>query len=708
MPDAIPDPPGLAPPWWRTAALVGPLLLALGVLYGWQSWQQAKEEQTQQLATVAELIERAADRYFLQIQGSLALMAEELIAEGALGDLSRAHRELARFKENHTEILAANLLALDGRILATSATPRLTGLPSTAAERDFPRIVASLDPKQPLELTRPLFGPVVKRWILPMRFTVSDGQGRPLAFIVAAAPVEMLQSFWSNAPVIAKAAVSLVRDDGYLISRYPIPGGAEPAEVYGKPRVGAVFRYISANGWPASGYVEGATTFSNEPSASVFKRLEHFPVTLVVATPLSEIRAIWWGRVKFPLFFGVILTGLWGVVWRVLHRREQRWAAERQAREDRLRMSEALLERTGRMAAVGGWAVDLATGQTTWSAQTRRIHEVADDFVPTFDTALSFYDLDARRQIEAAVERGRRDGTPWDLELPLRTATGRSLWVRAKGEVESAGEVPVRLIGTVQDVTADRQRRIDLQQEQALRAQAERHAIELDHLLRERGEMLDVLAHEVRQPLNNASAALQSATAALARVDPPVTRQSLDRARHVLTQVVGSLDNTLAMATLLATTRDLRREDTDIDLLVDLAIGDLPTGEQERVRVQRDTPTRTAAMDLGLMRLALRNLLMNAVLHGRPGAVITVRIADSDAPLALLIEVANEGPPLDPALLPRLFERGVRGGHRDRPGLGIGLYIIRRVMELHGGEVVVIPRSDGVTMRLVLDQSTPP
>ena len=224
--------------------------------------------------------------------------------------------------------------------------------------------------------------------------------------------------------------------------------------------------------------------------------------------------------------------------------------------------------------------------------------------------------------------------------------------------------------------------------------------------LSERSEMLDVLAHEVRQPLNNASAALQAAALVFKSGGNSVAAEPLQRAGAVLSEVQSSIDNTLAVAALLVG-QGLAREDSDIDALVAVAIADLPPAEAGRVRVERATSTRTASMDVSLMRLALRNLLSNALKYSPRSAPVVVRVADSDEPLALLIDVIDSGPGIPGELLTRLFERGDRrpqaAGVRRQ---GLGLYIVRRVMELHGGSVQLVRNgAGGATMRLVIDQA---
>jgi PAS domain S-box-containing protein len=375
--------------------------------------------------------------------------------------------------------------------------------------------------------------------------------------------------------------------------------------------------------------------------------------------------------------------------------------------EAALRESLAALDRTGRLARVGGWQYDLRTGVSTWSSQIRDIYEVGAEYVPMHQANMEFFEPAGRLLLADAVDRCARDGTSWDLELPFTSARGRALWVRSFGEreLDSESGVPVRLVGALQDITEQRLRKAELLQEQTLRAQVEQHARDLGAALRERSEMLDVLAHEVRQPLNNASAALQSATGALLDAGESAASSRLAKAQVVVGQVIHSIDNTLAVASLLARPGAIQFEDTDIDTLVGVAVADQPASERGRIRVERLCATRTASMDMSLMRLALSNLLSNALAWSPHDAPVTVRLSDSEDPLALVIEVIDGGPGFSPDLLPHLFERGTRERASGRPGLGLGMYIVRRVMELHGGSARLVRNGPaGATLRLVIVQ----
>ena len=296
-----------------------------------------------------------------------------------------------------------------------------------------------------------------------------------------------------------------------------------------------------------------------------------------------------------------------------------------------------------------------------------------------------------------AYQMLRKDGSVLDVLLSAvleRDAQGR----------------PLRSWAVIEDVTEKLVREAELAREHALRLLLEQHAHKLDALLAERSEMLHVLAHEVRQPLQNALAALQSAASALGQTREPVAADRLWRAQVVLGEVVAGLNNTLAAAALLAGSSAAASEDIDINALIEIAIGDIAQEERARVQIEHATTTRTAAMDPGLMRLALRNLLDNALSYSPRGSPVILRVSDSDQPLALIVDVIDGGAGIEDDLRPRLFQRGERGAQgAGRAGSGLGLYIVRRVAEMHSGRINAVPRLGGGTeMRLTIPQGLPP
>ena len=137
-----------------------------------------------------------------------------------------------------------------------------------------------------------------------------------------------------------------------------------------------------------------------------------------------------------------------------------------QEKDTNLRKSEALLKRTGTLAGVGGWEVDLMNQTIFWSDETCRIHGVVRGHTPKMEEALAFYAPSARPLMQAAVEVALSGGPGFDLELPLICADGAAIWVRSVGSVEFEDGKPRRLMGAFQDITARRAEQLALQEAQ--------------------------------------------------------------------------------------------------------------------------------------------------------------------------------------------------------------------------------------------------
>lgn len=123
---------------------------------------------------------------------------------------------------------------------------------------------------------------------------------------------------------------------------------------------------------------------------------------------------------------------------------------------------EELLDHATSMARIGGYELDTVNYTMFWSPMTRNIHEVDDQFVPSFESAMTFYKEGRDRDtlIEAGY-KALKQGIPWDLELRIVTAGERERWVRVIGRAEHREGRCVRIYGSFQDI--DTRKRAELE-----------------------------------------------------------------------------------------------------------------------------------------------------------------------------------------------------------------------------------------------------
>ncbi|MCX6971230.1 MAG: PAS domain S-box protein [Verrucomicrobia bacterium] len=136
---------------------------------------------------------------------------------------------------------------------------------------------------------------------------------------------------------------------------------------------------------------------------------------------------------------------------------------ERRKEHKLLQKATLLLQKTSRIAKIGGWELDLVTNNIAWTSETYRLHEIGEDYHPKLSDGLSFYPPESRPAIEEAIKRAIEKGARFDVEVPFVTAKGRHLWVRSSGEPEFEGGKCVRLSGTFQDITERMQAEEELQ-----------------------------------------------------------------------------------------------------------------------------------------------------------------------------------------------------------------------------------------------------
>ena len=123
--------------------------------------------------------------------------------------------------------------------------------------------------------------------------------------------------------------------------------------------------------------------------------------------------------------------------------------------EEQLRETQALLRVAAAAGRLGAWAVELQHMHWVWSEEVKAIHEVDPDYAPNTEDALAFYAEASQDKVVQAFDACAKHGTPFDLELELKTAKGRQVWIRAIGEPERNAEGRITHVrGAIQDVSS--------------------------------------------------------------------------------------------------------------------------------------------------------------------------------------------------------------------------------------------------------------
>jgi signal transduction histidine kinase len=210
----------------------------------------------------------------------------------------------------------------------------------------------------------------------------------------------------------------------------------------------------------------------------------------------------------------------------------------------------------------------------------------------------------------------------------------------------------------------------------------DRMAGRIEGVVRDQRELLAAISHELRSPLGRARVALEIARE---RSLGGAASAPLDDVEKPLGEIDAILGDLLAAAR--AGLSDLRKEPTALLPWLRAKIAAEPARPVVELVAPDDAEGLSLSVDPALLGRAVHNLLANARNHGHPdGEALEVRV-ETDDPSCVRIVVKDHGPGFSEDLLPRVFEPFVRGDAARSPGggTGLGLALVRRIAEAHGG-----------------------
>lgn len=356
-------------------------------------------------------------------------------------------------------------------------------------------------------------------------------------------------------------------------------------------------------------------------------------------------------------------------------------SASRRLQQERLQQSEERLQLAIEATELGVFDYDPQSGTLVWSPFARRHFGLSQDADVSFDTFLNGLHPADRPRVERIVRGALDPASGGEYVTEYRTLgrdDGEERWLSARGRVlfDEHGR-PTRFIGVTQDVTSRK----------AAEAALRRANEELREASRRKDEFIAILSHELRNPL----APIRMALPLLGRqaLAGPAARAAdvIDRQVNHLTRL---LDDLLDVSRISRGKLELRPQRTTISAIVKAAVeaaSPLVIAGRHELRVRMlDDPVWVRG-DLARLTQVVTNLINNSATCTPRGGFIEIEAGREGS--RAYVRIRDNGIGIPPQALPDLFEmfRQVKRVDQPQGGLGIGLALSRRLVEMHGGTI---------------------
>jgi PAS domain S-box-containing protein len=333
---------------------------------------------------------------------------------------------------------------------------------------------------------------------------------------------------------------------------------------------------------------------------------------------------------------------------------------------------------------------------TSWNVGAQRIHGYSAQEIIGLHIS-EFYPSEAaasdkpQQELEAALAHGRVEDEGW------RVRKDRSLFwanVVVTALYDKSGE----LRGFAK-ITRDMTER--------------RKVEELELADRQKNEFLAMLAHELRNPLAPIRNGIELLR--MSEVEPAAVQQTTAMMERQVAHLVHLVDDLLDVSRIVSGKIALRREAVDLRAVVDRAVEEIqPAIDARGHELMVSMPARPIVVEADIVRLAqvLSNLLGNAAKYSPQPAQIWLTAERSGS--EVLVRVRDQGVGIAPEFLPKIFSLFAQADvplARTEGGLGIGLTLVKSLVEMHGGTVTVsspgVGQGSEFVIRLPVSDATP-
>ena len=350
--------------------------------------------------------------------------------------------------------------------------------------------------------------------------------------------------------------------------------------------------------------------------------------------------------------------------------------------EDKWRVSDERLRMALEAAEVGTWEWDVVRDQVRLHGYARKLFGLSEDFEGSSEDFLATVHSADRAAMDLGVRRSMDTGAEFRVEFRLAASPRDEVtWLLAKGQPYSE-----RLLGILYDITPRKQievaRQQMLEREQAARVEAEAAA-------QARDEFLAIISHELRTPL---SAVL--GWAQLLRTRNPgdgVYERAMDTIERNAKRQNQLIEDLLDTSRIISGKLRIDVQPLYVTPLVEEAMEVArPAANARAISLELDfeSPQNVIMGDQNRLQQVLWNLLSNAIKFTPPHGRVDVFVSEEGSDVKIIVKDTGKG--VSAKFLPYVFDpfrQEDSSSARRQGGLGLGLALAKRLVEMHGGTI---------------------
>jgi PAS domain S-box-containing protein len=352
---------------------------------------------------------------------------------------------------------------------------------------------------------------------------------------------------------------------------------------------------------------------------------------------------------------------------------------ERVEQKIALQKSEYLLAEAGKMARIGVWELYTNPPLLTWSKEVCHIHEVPENFTPDLNTAINFYSPPAIPRIQQAVNDALSQGTPFDLELKIITATQKEIWVRAIGKAiyadNTADIVGVR--GVFQDINEQKEKQVAIDESTKIITSQNKRLVNFAH----------IVSHNLRAHAANLSLSLELQADETDPVQKSKLQENIQKISASLNETIAQLKDLVVAQT---ETHEIKKR-----VALDKVMKHVEDVLQAEIHKSNATLkvnfSKCTEIDFvpAYLESILLNFTSNALKYRNPDVPLVITIESDVEAGKPILKVSDNGLGIDLEKHGEHLFGMYKTFHGNPTARGIGLFMTKNQVESLGGKISV-------------------